>query len=350
MRPRKWQDDPLTPVRGVRLRAALELRGLTVSEAARRTGVSQPRLHQLVSGNTRCRASVLLRLARLVRVSDAWLSGHLVGLPGARVSEQHLLSNARSTLWRVCNGLEDLLKLIRRGKRVSSRSAELRELGSSCRALYAVFDWKQAELPRRVREPSAPVRAIREHIGAVLPLLEAPGRHRLALSKHLRALRRVEQELPYYWTEQPARAELAEHSLRAACHHVWREQAQRDHPGFDPRAEIMYDEQTGSPPDPWPNMFAMDRIIEAALTPEVWRALLMKDWRDGRMPSPNPEEAEEMIIALARALRLVLEPWFDGLARLDVEGLSSSVPHLWARTLTARGADESADGHERILI
>src|SRR5689334_8225672 len=98
MRAAKWQDDPLVTVRGERLRAALEFAGLTVSEAARRIGVSQPRLHQAINGNERCRASLLLKFARLVRVSDEWLGGRISRLPGSRPSDQQLLLNARSTL------------------------------------------------------------------------------------------------------------------------------------------------------------------------------------------------------------------------------------------------------------
>jgi transcriptional regulator with XRE-family HTH domain len=345
MPPKKWQDDPLVSVRGERLRAALELAGLTVSEAARRMGVSQPRLHQMISGNARCRASVLLKFARLVRVSDEWLSGRVMWLPGSRASEQRLLSNARSGLLLVCSRLEWLLEEVRNGRRVSKRSLELRDLRAACRAIYELFDERYAELPRRVREPSELGKELRKHIGAVLPLLNAPTRHRAALTTQLGALRILEQGLPYYWPERPARAELAEHSLRAACHGRWLEEAQNEYPGFDPRQQLSFDEQRGRyvMPAPWPAMLAMDSILEALLTPEVWRAHLLKGWRGDKMPSPSPEEAEEMTVALARVLRLVLEPWFRGLAHLDVEGLSALVPRLWRRTLMARGSSASPE-------
>lgn len=63
-------DDPLVPIRGDRVRAALKRADMTVSALARRVGASQARLDLIVRGKTkRCRRSVRAAIANAFAVT-----------------------------------------------------------------------------------------------------------------------------------------------------------------------------------------------------------------------------------------------------------------------------------------
>ena len=73
---RGWGDDPLVAISGEHVAAVIEESSFNRSEVARAIGISQPRLHQIVSGATkRCRQSVRDQLARKFDVLPEWLGG-----------------------------------------------------------------------------------------------------------------------------------------------------------------------------------------------------------------------------------------------------------------------------------
>ena len=79
----KREDDPLVPIQGVRVRAAIEWRGLSVNGAAARMKVSQQTLDSIVRGRTkRCYQSLRDKLATLCELPAAWLGGETDLLPG----------------------------------------------------------------------------------------------------------------------------------------------------------------------------------------------------------------------------------------------------------------------------
>jgi transcriptional regulator with XRE-family HTH domain len=76
------RDDPLCPIRGDRVRAALNRSGWSVSELARKVGAKQPGIDLIVRGKTkRCRRSLLRRIAKVLGASVSVLDGSPDGTP-----------------------------------------------------------------------------------------------------------------------------------------------------------------------------------------------------------------------------------------------------------------------------
>jgi len=79
---RKREEDPLVAIDGVRVRAAIEWKGMSVNGAAGRIDVSQQTLDSIVRGKTkRCYKGLRESLARLVELPAAWLGGETDLLP-----------------------------------------------------------------------------------------------------------------------------------------------------------------------------------------------------------------------------------------------------------------------------
>ncbi len=73
---RQKREDPLVPIVGARVRAAIEWKGLSVNRAARLIKVSQQTLDSIVRGKTkRCYRSLRDRLAALLDLPATWLGG-----------------------------------------------------------------------------------------------------------------------------------------------------------------------------------------------------------------------------------------------------------------------------------
>lgn len=73
---RRKQEDPLVPINGQRVRAAIAWKGLSVNAAARRLGVSQQTLDSIVRDKTkRCYESLRGQLASFLGRPAQWLSG-----------------------------------------------------------------------------------------------------------------------------------------------------------------------------------------------------------------------------------------------------------------------------------
>jgi hypothetical protein len=84
-RHRRKDSEPLVPINGGRVMAAIEAAGLSVRRAAVHIGEKQATLNSIVKGTVkRCRSSRRTRLAGLLRCTEAWLGGEDVspfGLP-----------------------------------------------------------------------------------------------------------------------------------------------------------------------------------------------------------------------------------------------------------------------------
>src|SRR5215471_524239 len=79
---RRKGDDVLVPIDGLRVRTAIEWRGLTVNAAAGRIKISQQTLDSIVRTKTkRCHESLREKLAKLVGLPATWLSGETELLP-----------------------------------------------------------------------------------------------------------------------------------------------------------------------------------------------------------------------------------------------------------------------------
>jgi transcriptional regulator with XRE-family HTH domain len=79
---RQKREDPLVPIVGARVRAAIERKGLSVNGAAGRIKVSQQTLDSIVRGRTkRCYESLRERLATLLGLPAPWLGGETDLLP-----------------------------------------------------------------------------------------------------------------------------------------------------------------------------------------------------------------------------------------------------------------------------
>ena len=77
-------DYPLVPISGEAVKAALKSKGLSVTAAAKKIGVSQNSLHYIVTGQTRnCHASLRRDLAKLLKQSQRFLEGKTTILPYA---------------------------------------------------------------------------------------------------------------------------------------------------------------------------------------------------------------------------------------------------------------------------
>jgi hypothetical protein len=75
-RDRGWTDNPLVPISGKRLHAAIIESDISVARLARKVGMKQPTLQYVVAGRTRrCRASNRAALALEFGVQEAWLEG-----------------------------------------------------------------------------------------------------------------------------------------------------------------------------------------------------------------------------------------------------------------------------------
>ena len=73
---RRKKEDPLVPIDGARVRAAITWKGLSVNAAAARMGVSQRTLDSIVRRKTkRCYQTLRDKLARLVARPAEWLGG-----------------------------------------------------------------------------------------------------------------------------------------------------------------------------------------------------------------------------------------------------------------------------------
>jgi hypothetical protein len=90
--------DPLVPIDGKRLLAAIDWRGLAVNAVARAVGEAQSTLNSIVNGEVeRCRRARRTKLARVLRVPGEWLGGQgdLPDVPGYQV---HRMVNAHRQL------------------------------------------------------------------------------------------------------------------------------------------------------------------------------------------------------------------------------------------------------------
>lgn len=73
---KKWVDDPMVAISGVRLRIALQHSGLGLADLARKVGDARQTLDYIVRGKTkRCRASRRAAIARALGSPDEWLGG-----------------------------------------------------------------------------------------------------------------------------------------------------------------------------------------------------------------------------------------------------------------------------------
>ena len=111
---RKFAEDPLVPIDGGRLRAAIDLRGYTISGLARDIGVKQQTLDYAVHRNQKCRQSLLTDVSRRLRVRELWLRGGSGGParasrqtgenpnqpPAAQLAESWLLSQCKTAFRR----------------------------------------------------------------------------------------------------------------------------------------------------------------------------------------------------------------------------------------------------------
>lgn len=95
-RKRKYHDDPLVPFDAERIRAAVEQSGQSVASLAAALRIPQPTLHMIVSGSSRrCRASLLAKLSKRLRVVRPWLEGKADAGPFER--QQALAAEAQGT-------------------------------------------------------------------------------------------------------------------------------------------------------------------------------------------------------------------------------------------------------------
>ncbi len=79
---RQKRDDPLVPIVGARVRAAIEWKGLSVNRTAGLIKVSQQTLDSIVRGKTkRCYEALREKLATLLALPAAWLGGEIDLLP-----------------------------------------------------------------------------------------------------------------------------------------------------------------------------------------------------------------------------------------------------------------------------
>ncbi len=77
-------ENPLVPISGEHVKAALKSKGLSVTAAAKKIGVEQTTLHYIVTGQTRnCHASLRRDLAKLLKQSQRFLEGKTTTLPYA---------------------------------------------------------------------------------------------------------------------------------------------------------------------------------------------------------------------------------------------------------------------------
>ena len=82
---RGWGKDPMVPIRGEHVKAAMEERGLNPWELATRLGKASrehPRLLHILDGMgqrppaKRCRSTLRKKLAKTLKVPETWLEGH----------------------------------------------------------------------------------------------------------------------------------------------------------------------------------------------------------------------------------------------------------------------------------
>jgi hypothetical protein len=138
----------------------------------------------------------------------------------------------------------------------------------------------------------------------------------------------------------PSRAQLAEHALRHVTLRAWFEEN-----GLPRNAAVEVD-AAGKVTDPRVRIaMTSDRVLEAMLTLEVWRARLLGEWKNGTMPAAHPDEAARFVVAMSEALQLVFKPWWDGEARLNTTALVDVMPRLWGDVLQARGLDILPENH-----
>ena len=79
---RRKSVDPLVPIDGARVRAAIEWKGLSVNRAAGRIKISQQTLDSIVRGQTtRCYQTLRDKVANLLDLPAAWLGGETDLLP-----------------------------------------------------------------------------------------------------------------------------------------------------------------------------------------------------------------------------------------------------------------------------
>ena len=75
----KLEDNPLVPISGERLRAAIEFRNSSVRRTAKKAGERQQTVDFIVQGRSeRCRRKRRLRLAKALDISAEWLGGEAV--------------------------------------------------------------------------------------------------------------------------------------------------------------------------------------------------------------------------------------------------------------------------------
>ncbi len=111
---RKLREDPLVPIDRQRLRAAINLRGYTISRLAREIGVKQQTLDCVVRRNQKCRESLVRDASRTLRIRQLWLQGGSGGParasrqtggnpsqpPAAQLAESWLLSQCKTAFRR----------------------------------------------------------------------------------------------------------------------------------------------------------------------------------------------------------------------------------------------------------
>ena len=88
-------NDPLVPIDGIRLSAAIDWRGKAVNAVAREVGERQSTLNSIVNGEVkRCRRTRRTKLAQVLRVPTLWLGGE-GDLPDGPGLEVHRMPNAQ---------------------------------------------------------------------------------------------------------------------------------------------------------------------------------------------------------------------------------------------------------------
>ena len=109
-----------------RIRKALEIRGMTFAELAKKTDISKASISQYVSGYTKPKANRIYTMAKALEVSEVWLLGYDVPMEAEKSTNQLsslLLKNGQSDT-RLDSIIENYNQLNEAGKDDLAKHAE----------------------------------------------------------------------------------------------------------------------------------------------------------------------------------------------------------------------------------
>lgn len=109
-----------------RIRKALEIRGMTFAELAKKTDISKASISQYVSGYTKPKANRIYTIAKALEVSEVWLLGYDVPMEAEKSTKQLsslLLKNGQSDT-RLDSIIENYNQLNEAGKDDLAKHAE----------------------------------------------------------------------------------------------------------------------------------------------------------------------------------------------------------------------------------